>query len=415
MAHPVVGADRVGLHQRHDHEAAAERQRADLQRGPGERAACRRGASRGGERDRERRPERAPREHAPDVSPSSELDRSRSASSTSTSHGPPSAAATRAGEHRRRALRGVARGPAPRQIGRAIASPARSATAGTAAPAPIAGAAQPAGGDPDRNSTDSARISTSPGKMKHEAAEQRPARAAQTPGAVDRELRRGRARAAGWWRRSPARTAGSSASDCASRTARAAARCARAARRSRCSRSAPTRARSPRARTRRRGTGDRRAAALRGRVRARRAAAPSKLSRACITHPDLLLPGGHPRPHPGRSPSRSRSRASATAVVLPRLLGWNIHQNDKFFLTFLVATAPGDGARAAAVLPRGLGQDRQGPAGARCRCARSAPTTPTHGSAGCWSRVRSRSASSACCWRNRCANCSPRRSWRRPS
>jgi undecaprenyl-diphosphatase len=25
-------------------------------------------------------------------------------------------------------------------------------------------------------------------------------------------------------------------------------------------------------------------------------------------------------------------------VVLPRLLGWNIHQNDKFFLTFLVAT-----------------------------------------------------------------------------
>jgi undecaprenyl-diphosphatase len=26
------------------------------------------------------------------------------------------------------------------------------------------------------------------------------------------------------------------------------------------------------------------------------------------------------------------------AVVLPRLFGWNIHQNDKFFLTFLVAT-----------------------------------------------------------------------------
>ena len=25
-------------------------------------------------------------------------------------------------------------------------------------------------------------------------------------------------------------------------------------------------------------------------------------------------------------------------VVLPRLFGWNIHQNDKFFLTFLVAT-----------------------------------------------------------------------------
>src|SRR5437588_1316288 len=26
------------------------------------------------------------------------------------------------------------------------------------------------------------------------------------------------------------------------------------------------------------------------------------------------------------------------SVVLPRVLGWNIHQNDKFFLTFLVAT-----------------------------------------------------------------------------
>jgi len=26
------------------------------------------------------------------------------------------------------------------------------------------------------------------------------------------------------------------------------------------------------------------------------------------------------------------------AVILPRLLGWNIHQNDQFFLTFLVAT-----------------------------------------------------------------------------
>src|SRR6478735_5733457 len=25
-------------------------------------------------------------------------------------------------------------------------------------------------------------------------------------------------------------------------------------------------------------------------------------------------------------------------VVLPRLFGWNIHQNDKFFLTFLIAT-----------------------------------------------------------------------------
>src|SRR5204862_1056911 len=26
------------------------------------------------------------------------------------------------------------------------------------------------------------------------------------------------------------------------------------------------------------------------------------------------------------------------SVILPKLLGWNIHQNDSFFLTFLVAT-----------------------------------------------------------------------------
>jgi undecaprenyl-diphosphatase len=26
------------------------------------------------------------------------------------------------------------------------------------------------------------------------------------------------------------------------------------------------------------------------------------------------------------------------SVILPKLVGWNIHQNDKFFITFLVAT-----------------------------------------------------------------------------
>ena len=26
------------------------------------------------------------------------------------------------------------------------------------------------------------------------------------------------------------------------------------------------------------------------------------------------------------------------SVILPRLLGWNIHQNDRYFITFLVAT-----------------------------------------------------------------------------
>ena len=55
---PVVAVDRVRLHQRHDHEAAAVRERADLERGPRERAspppACAR-------EERERRADAGPR------------------------------------------------------------------------------------------------------------------------------------------------------------------------------------------------------------------------------------------------------------------------------------------------------------------------------------------------------------------
>src|SRR2546427_11004073 len=47
-----------------------------------------------------------------------------------------------------------------------------------------------------------------------------------------------------------------------------------------------------------------------------------------------------------RAPAERAARAAEPfpisslghGVVLPRLAGWNIHQNDKFFLTFLVAT-----------------------------------------------------------------------------
>ena len=38
VGHPVIGVDGVALHQRDDHEAAAERERADLERGPRQRA-----------------------------------------------------------------------------------------------------------------------------------------------------------------------------------------------------------------------------------------------------------------------------------------------------------------------------------------------------------------------------------------
>ena len=36
--------------------------------------------------------------------------------------------------------------------------------------------------------------------------------------------------------------------------------------------------------------------------------------------------------------SRSRSRSLGHGVLLPRILGWDIHQDDPFFLSFLVAT-----------------------------------------------------------------------------
>ena len=89
-------------------------------------------------------------------------------------------------------------------------------------------------------------------------------------------------------------------------------------------------------------------------------------------------------------------------VILPRLAGWNIHQNDKFFITFLVATHLataivlfgfffGDWVRIFKGMGRSL-RDRV-----------IAPKTTTRAWAGCWWSERSRSGSSACCSRIRCA------------
>ena len=88
------------------------------------------------------------------------------------------------------------------------------------------------------------------------------------------------------------------------------------------------------------------------------------------------------------SPSRFRSRASGTASMLPRLLGWNIHQNDDYFLAFLVATHVAT-ATCCCSLPRRLEADRSRVWGARFAIARSSPTTPARGSAGCWWWARS--------------------------
>ena len=101
-------------------------------------------------------------------------------------------------------------------------------------------------------------------------------------------------------------------------------------------------------------------------------------------------------------------------VVLPRLVGWHIHQNDKFFLTFLVATH-----LATAIVLFGIFFDdwRRIVTGLlrSLRNREIAPTTPTPGWAGCSSSARSRPACSACCSSTRCARSSPRRARPPPS
>ena len=96
VGHPPVAVDRVALHQRDDHEAAAVRQRADLERDPrqraepaGRRRGARRAAARRARRPRRRRrPRRPARRRTTSTAPQP--------SSTSTSHGPIVAAASRA-------------------------------------------------------------------------------------------------------------------------------------------------------------------------------------------------------------------------------------------------------------------------------------------------------------------------------
>ena len=49
-------------------------------------------------------------------------------------------------------------------------------------------------------------------------------------------------------------------------------------------------------------------------------------------------------------------------VVLPRLAGWHIHQNDKFFLTFLIATHLATAIVLLLLFLKDWVRDRQGPA-----------------------------------------------------
>ena len=93
------------------------------------------------------------------------------------------------------------------------------------------------------------------------------------------------------------------------------------------------------------------------------------------------------------------------SVILPRLLGWNIHQNDSFFVTFLVATHLATALVLLAFFRQRLGAHPARASGARCATARSA-TTATRAWAGCSSSAPSPQACSACCSSTPFATCS---------
>ena len=95
------------------------------------------------------------------------------------------------------------------------------------------------------------------------------------------------------------------------------------------------------------------------------------------------------------------------SVILPQLLGWDIHQNDAYFITFLVATHLATALVLLGFFWRDWVRIVQG-LGRSLRDREIAPTTPTRSSAGCWSSARSRPASSGCCSSTSCAASSPR-------
>ncbi len=74
-----------------------------------------------------------------------------------------------------------------------------------------------------------------------------------------------------------------------------------------------------------------------------------------------LLPAGRSSSGSSRaSPSRFPISSLGHAVILPRLLGWNIHQNDPYFIAFLVATHLATALVLLGVLLARLGADPQG-------------------------------------------------------
>ena len=233
--HPVVVVDGIGLHERDDHEAAAVRERADLERDPDEGAEPA-GARRAGEQDR------------PGV-------RGQARASP-----PPPELEDAAGEQQRDEPRaeGGRRGGADEDVGRpaqAIVPRVPRPACGQQVPAGLQrhrrdGRAGPGPGaaDPGRRCVgeEHRREGEDHDESRNDESEPADQRAARPRARATRCRSRAGwspARAAGSWSRSRPRTPRARATPAASRSGRGAARCGRAARRTRCTRCASTRVR----------------------------------------------------------------------------------------------------------------------------------------------------------------------------
>ena len=166
--HPVVGVDGVVLHHRDDHEPTAVGEQPDLEGHPGQR-----GEPAGGQ-GRDAPPAAAPADATgrPESRPPG--DRTRRLEHARRPPAPGPATGRRWPPPPRRAPGRRPSGTGPDGRGRPGAScpgsspiEAWSATAGTAAPAPAAAPRTHSGACGAKNSTDSARITTRPGTMKH--------------------------------------------------------------------------------------------------------------------------------------------------------------------------------------------------------------------------------------------------------
>ena len=123
---------------------------------------------------------------------------------------------------------------------------------------------------------------------------------------------------------------------------------------------------------------------LRGDRRRRRRGRPRRrpAGRRLDAHDHLRQPSCSAR---SRAPRSFPVSTLGHSVIAPRLLGWDIHQDDPFFLSFLVATH----LATALVLVGFFWDDWKRIAGglcARSATARSAPATATPDWAGCSSR-----------------------------